>query len=278
MLNIDAAVLQAAMKKAEQVLGDQKKLRDALTTTSDSIPTAAGALERAALVLGEEQTAIMLDGAAAGGAHRAFDEARKNLDLLNARLPALRARLAASDQNVVAASEELGAASNDYAHRRLAEYQVDLRAAAEAFAVVLRQGSALADAMGLSHVGSRLRNIQLKDPVSGEGWLINMTRARLFPEGGGFVSVPSWRGDPAAEVIIEQHAELVDLRRCLSVEVKRIGGIAEHQQLQDEALRAERIKYRPQPCLTIDAPEDPERVRQQQLIDAHIPLQTTHGF
>ena len=276
MLNIDAAV-QAAMKKAEQVLGDQKKLRDALTTTSDSIPRAAGAVEQASLVLGEEQVAVMLDGAAAGGAANTFEDARKHLDLLNARLPALRARLTAGDRTVLGAAEELSAACNDYTHRLLAEYQADLVDAAQAFAAVLRRGSALGHALGLAHVAHRFQHVRLEDPVlGGDALLINLHRSRLAAEGGR-VTIPAWQGDAAAEQIVAEHAELVELRRCLSNEAKKIGERAERQQLQDEALYVKNTRRTA--CLTVDGAEDhPKRERAQQLIDAHVPLQTTRGF
>src|ERR1035441_4376801 len=88
MLNIDPAV-QAAMTQTEKVLSARKTLQNAITTTMDDLPKAEGALERASLAFGAESTAVMLDGATAGGASHAFADAREHLDLLNAPLPAV---------------------------------------------------------------------------------------------------------------------------------------------------------------------------------------------
>lgn len=209
--------LKRAMVRARSAVETHNKIAGAIETAVSLQPAAEARLHEAMEALGAAEAEAAISGEApsmeAAAARSALADARQSVEVLAARLSGLQHRLSSHRAEVVASVEEMESALEEFTRSRLDEFRgVLLRAAAD-FATVLRQGAALADALGAGHVEMAIRGIAIRDPMKPDERLLDMT-AIEFQE-RGFVPVSIWKGDPAAETVFDDYSEIGVVARAL---------------------------------------------------------------
>jgi hypothetical protein len=167
-----------------------------------------------ALGAAEAEAAISGEAASVEGAtYSALAEVRLSAEVLAARISGLQHKLSSHDAEVLAAVSELEAAREEFTKSCLQEFRRQLLRAAGDFVAVLKQGAALADALGADYISGAIRGITVQDPTAPGERLVSLD-ATEFQE-RTFIPVPVWKGDTAAEAVFAEYSEIGTVARDL---------------------------------------------------------------
>ncbi len=231
------AAIEAALAKADAVLGDRNKIEAAIAKTSAEVQTTEVELEHALERLAAEEADVALAEDNAGeresAAQRSVQNLRLRVEAQQARLRGLGLKLIEQEAQVLNAQDELIVERDRWARARVAEFESEYRRAVEAIAAVLRKGAAVGDALGVDHLSGAVREARLCDLDNLSRNMLDMEPTRTDPASGMIARYPVWQDEPAA---VSVYNALAGPR----LKAKMLDDVANQiRQRRDEAARAE---------------------------------------